>query len=192
MRCESPKPLPSTITGMRTRRRDRRLILAATTFTGPTQRGDSFRWPTAPTREDGWQPFSSGNPRQSPDSLGKGASVAECVAPKQLLPFASEQSSPCQESPRLTNTPPIHRTGSRQRPGRPTKSAESADCQKRTTPRHRTTRFPPPRSCSTVRTPFQLLENQRPPDLFQTVITMLSAAPGSPLSVIVTCSVAFP
>ena len=40
--------------------------------------------------------------------------------------------------------------------------------------------------------PVQLLANQRPPDLFQTVMAMVSEVPGSPASVITTWSVAFP
>src|SRR3990172_4344474 len=55
-----------------------------------------------------------------------------------------------------------------------------------------TTRFPPLSVCSTVDVPLQLLENQRPPDFFQTVMPIVSLFPGSPLSSMVTCSVAFP
>ena len=52
---------------------------------------------------------------------------------------------------------------------------------------YRTTRFPPASDCSNVLVPLQLLENQSPPDLFHRVIPIVSAPPGSPLSVIVTC-----
>src|SRR5215218_3514259 len=57
---------------------------------------------------------------------------------------------------------------------------------------YRTTTFPPPRTCSTVFGLTQLLENQRPPFLLHTVMPIVSSLPGSPLSVIVTCSDALP
>src|SRR3990172_9231355 len=65
---------------------------------------------------------------------------------------------------------------------------------------YRTTRFPPPglapSVCSMVfggEAVVQLLENHNPPLLFQTVIPIISLPPpASPLSVIVTWSVALP
>ena len=47
-------------------------------------------------------------------------------------------------------------------------------------------------SCSIVLVPSQLLVNHTPPDLFHTVIAILSLFPGSPISVIFTCRVALP
>ena len=57
---------------------------------------------------------------------------------------------------------------------------------------NRTTRFPPPSVRSAVFVPVQLLANQSPPLLFHTVTARVSEEPGSPLSVILTWSVALP
>src|SRR5581483_8284912 len=56
----------------------------------------------------------------------------------------------------------------------------------------RTWRLPPPRSCSLVTVPVQLLEKRRPPALLVTCREMVSALPGSPLSVICTCMFMLP
>src|SRR5438093_13198914 len=52
-----------------------------------------------------------------------------------------------------------------------------------------TSRLPPPSGCSTVAggLPTQLVENQIPPDPFQSVMPMVSLPPGVPLSVILNC-----
>src|SRR5690349_14346057 len=52
--------------------------------------------------------------------------------------------------------------------------------------------LPPLRLCSTVFAPSHWLENQRAPLLLHTVMPVMSALPGSPLSVIVSWIVAFP
>src|SRR5262249_24978944 len=57
-----------------------------------------------------------------------------------------------------------------------------------------TTKLPPANTCATVAPGlgFQLLENCSPPLGFQTVKPMVSLDPGSPLSVMVICSVWLP
>ncbi len=52
--------------------------------------------------------------------------------------------------------------------------------------------MPPASCCSTVFVPFQALANATAPDLCQTVIAIESLVPGSPWSVIVSCSIAPP
>src|ERR1041384_8592074 len=86
------------------------------------------------------------------------------------------------------------RPGSISRPGLHARGGAGGSPEYRRPPRsaQRTCRFPPPRTCASVFVPLHLLENHRPPDLFQTVMAMVSELPGSPLSVIVTCRVAFP
>src|SRR5207244_12209518 len=55
-----------------------------------------------------------------------------------------------------------------------------------------TSRLPPPSGCSTVAggVPTQLVENQIPPDPFQSVMPMVSLLPGVPLSGILNCKAA--
>src|SRR5206468_163961 len=66
------------------------------------------------------------------------------------------------------------------RPARGIKGSASAQC---------TSTLPPPSTCSTVAggLPTQLVENQIPPDPFQSVMPMVSLPPGVPLSVILNC-----
>src|SRR5437899_9333230 len=71
------------------------------------------------------------------------------------------------------------------RPARGIKGSASAQC---------TSTLPPPSTCSTVAggVPTQLVENQIPPDPFQSVMPMVSVLPGEPLSVMLNCKALLP
>src|SRR5437870_9114738 len=71
------------------------------------------------------------------------------------------------------------------RPVRGIKGSALAQC---------TSRLPPPSTCSALAggLPTQLVENQIPPDAFQSVMPMVSLLPGEPLSVILNCKALLP
>src|SRR5213594_1310428 len=75
----------------------------------------------------------------------------------------------------------IERIAAMTRPVRGIKGSALTQC---------TSRLPPPSTCSALAggLPTQLVENQIPPDPFQSVMPMVSLLPGEPLSVILNCN----